>query len=324
MPPRPALSISYQNPTNGAAPFGPPDFDIDLPLNFSKGELRWRHLLPFLPWADEVVAAGARKTYSTVFFFEIEGLLLEVVDMTALRLSKVVDTSFAVTVFRILNYIRLQGWFPSPSSSCEHFIQVIRKHKLQLTPTELAVFTIRATDITLFTPNPAPYDENHRWLQEWTWAQARDREGRLSTTVWILKLLGPRASLASRSVGQRLTSIAGRFGAGFLQAHTEFTFTDLEMASQVPVWVRAFKWPTELSATPKDTSDALSEFLRAYRFSQASSADKSSMVADVFDKALEATPSLATLAGQATPLQAYNAFQAHAQGFQYHPRPSTQ
>ena len=117
-----------------------------------------------------------------------------------------------------------------------------------------------------------------------------------------------RASLASRQDGQRLTSIAGRFGAGFLRAHTEFTFTDSEMASQVPVWVRAFKWPTELSATPKDTSDALSEFLRAYRFSQASAADKSAMVADVFDKALEATPSLATLAGQATPLQAYNAF----------------
>ena len=84
MPPRPALPIRYHNPTNGAAPFefGPHDqdfdIDIDLPLNFSKGELHWRHLLPFLPWADEVVAAGARKTYSTVPFFEIEGLLLEV------------------------------------------------------------------------------------------------------------------------------------------------------------------------------------------------------------------------------------------------------
>ena len=106
----------------------------------------------------------------------------------------------------------------------------------------------------------------------------------------------------------RLTSIAGRFGAGFLQAHTEFTFTDLEMASQAPVWVWTFKWPTKLSATPTDESDALSEFLRAYRSSQASAADKSAMVADVLDKVLEATPSLAMLAGQATPIQAYNAF----------------
>ena len=122
MPPRPALPTSYRGPTNGTAPSGPQDFDIDLPLNFSKGELHWRHILPFLPWADGVVAAGARKIHSTVSFFEIEGPLLGVVDITALcpgmRKVVAIDTSFAVSaVFRILNYIRLQGWFPSPSSS---------------------------------------------------------------------------------------------------------------------------------------------------------------------------------------------------------------
>ena len=116
------------------------------------------------------------------------------VDITALCPGKVVDTSLAVSaIFRILNCIRLQGWFPSPSSSCEHFIQVVRERKLQLMPTERAIFTIRAADITKFTPNPDSYEQNHRWLQEWTWAQARDREGRFSTTVLILMLLGPRA-----------------------------------------------------------------------------------------------------------------------------------
>jgi len=162
---------------------------------------------------------------------------------------------------------------------------------------------------------------DHRWLQLWTWAKARDHEDRLTTAVWILKLLGPCASLASRSIGHRLTSIAGRFGAGFIQAHTEFTFINLEMSSQVPVWVRAFKWPTELLATPNDESDALSEFLRAYRFLQASAAEKSAMVADVFDKVLEATPSLAALAGQATPLQAYNAFRPMLKVFEITPDP---
>ena len=329
MPSRPALPVEYQIPTNGTNPltFGPADFDaaLDLPLHFSKGELRWRRLLPFLPWADEVVARGARITYSTVSFFEIEGLLLEIADMTALRLETAIDTSIAVSaVFRIMNYIRLQGWFPSPSSSCEHFIQVVREHKLQMPPIELAVFTIRDTDIVKFVPRVAPYGLEHRWLQLWTWAKARDREDRLTTTVWTLKLLGPhdvRASLASRSIGQRLTSIAGRFGAGFIRTHTEFTFSDLEISSQVPVWVRAFKRPTELSATPIDESDALSEFLRAYRFSQASAAEKSAMVADVFDKVLVATPSLAKLAGQATPLQAYNASRPMLKVFEITPDP---
>jgi hypothetical protein len=93
-----------------------------------------------------------------------------------------------------------------------------------------------------------------------------------------------------------------------MRGNAEFTFTEQEMAAQVPVWVRAFKYPSELSVTPVDEAEALSEFLRAYRFSQASPADKSAMVADVFDKVLVATPSLARLAGDADPLQAYHAF----------------
>ena len=180
-------------------------------------------------------------------------------------------SSIAVTaVFRIMNFIRLQGWFPIPSLSCEHFIQVAREHKQGLPPSEIAVFTILDTDIVKFVPRQvAPYGLEHRWLQLWTWAKARDREDRLTTALWILKCLGKRASIPSRSIWHRLTTIAGRFGAGFLRAQTEFTFSDFEMPSQAPVWVRALKWPTELSATPIDESDALSEFLRAYRFSQA-------------------------------------------------------
>ena len=123
MPPRPAQPIYYQTPINGADPPGPDDFDADLPLRFTRGELRWRRTLPFLQWADEVVPRGALITYSTVSFFEIETLILDIVDITALRAESVIDTSIAVTaVFRILNFIRLQGWFNSPCPSYEHFI----------------------------------------------------------------------------------------------------------------------------------------------------------------------------------------------------------
>ena len=162
MPPRPALPTPYQAPANGANLFGPEDSDAALPLRFSKGELvlRWRRLLPFLPWAGGVAAGGAGITNSTFPFFDIEGPLLGIDDMTALRLEKAIDTAFAMTaVFRdrIMNYIRLHVWFPSPSSSCGHFLQAVRKHKLQMTPVELAVFTIRVADITKFAPRVAPY-----------------------------------------------------------------------------------------------------------------------------------------------------------------------
>ena len=311
MPPRPALPIFYQTPLNGVDPPGPGDFDADLPLRFTRGELRWRKIVPFLQWADEAVPRGSLINYSTVSFFEIEALLMDTVDITALRAEYVVDTTLAVSaVFRILNFIRLQGWFSeaSPCSSYEHFIRTVRSNKLTLSPTELSIFTIRPIDVCKFLPRVVAYSLDHRWLQLWTWEKARDREGRLTTTMWILKLLGSRASLASRAIGSRLTSIAARFGAAFIRNNAEFTFTEQELAAQVPVWVRAFKYPSELSVTPVDEAEALSEFLRAYRFSQASPADKSTMVADVFDKVLVATPSLAKLAGDADPLQAYHAF----------------
>ena len=114
----------------------------------------------------------------------------------------------------------------------------------------------------------------------------------------------------SRSAPSRLTSIASRFGSAFIGAHLEFNFSSAEVASQLPVWVRSFKWPIELAIKPTDEEEAFSEFLRAYRFSQlqASLANKSMMVADVFDKVLAVSPSLASLCGEATPLQAYHAF----------------
>ena len=94
MPPRAGGAISFVQPTNGASPFTAADFDIDLPVRFSRAELVWRDKLPFLPWADEVVAAGARPNYSSVSFFALEDLLLDVIDTTALDDAKVIDTFF--------------------------------------------------------------------------------------------------------------------------------------------------------------------------------------------------------------------------------------
>ena len=71
--------------------------------------------------------------------------------------------------------------------------------KLQLSPTDIAVFTIRASEVCNFEARGAAYDDAMGWLQEWKWARAQDCEGRFSTTIWIPSLLGPRASTVSRS-----------------------------------------------------------------------------------------------------------------------------
>ena len=305
-------SIHLQIPTNGANPFTSSDFDVDLPLQaFTRAEFIWRDHLPFLPWADELVAGGARPSYSTISFFEIESPLLEFVDMTALRAVRVIDATLSVdAVFRIFNFMRISNFVGSRCSSRAHFISMAHAAKLQLSPAGIAVFTIRANEVCEFEARPrgAAYGGTMGWLQEWTWARAQDRGGDYTTTIWILSLLGPRATKVSRSAPSRLTSIASRFGSAFTGAHAEFTFTSAEVASQLPGWVRAFKWPSELAIKPKDADAAFSEFLRAYRFAQASSSDKSAMVADVFHKVLAVSPSLASLAGEATPLQAYHAF----------------
>ena len=72
--------------------------------------------------------------------------------------------------------------------------------------------------------------------------------------------------------------------------------------------MHAFKYPSKLAVAPVDEAKVLSEFLSAYRFSQASPADNFAMVVAMFEKVLVATPLLARLNGNPGPLQAYHAF----------------
>lgn len=131
----------------------------------------------------------------------------------------------------------------------------------------------------------------------------------------MLRLFGPRATVVSRSSPSRLTSLAARFGDAFARAYPEFTFSAQELAAQVPKWALEFKWPFELSTTPNSEDEALSDFLRVYRYAKASLPGKSSMIADVFDKVLAFAPMLKLVCGRATPLQAFNALRASLKVF---------
>ena len=68
MPPRPARAIHLQVPTNGAGPCTPADSDRGLPLRFAGAGLIWRDRLPFLPWADELLAGGSRPAALLLFY----------------------------------------------------------------------------------------------------------------------------------------------------------------------------------------------------------------------------------------------------------------
>ena len=76
MPPRVSNEIRVGTPTNGAQPITVNDYDVDLSLSFEGEFYHWRILLPFLPWADEVVAVDNLPTKATIPLFELEGLML--------------------------------------------------------------------------------------------------------------------------------------------------------------------------------------------------------------------------------------------------------
>lgn len=101
MPPRVANEIRVVTPSNGhgAAPITVNDYDIGLLLGFEGGFHHWRIFLPFLPWADEAVAAGSLPTKATIplLSFEMEDLLLAFVLWEApAAAKKLVDTTSKV------------------------------------------------------------------------------------------------------------------------------------------------------------------------------------------------------------------------------------
>ena len=81
MPPRPRQGdIVFAVQTDGVTPVMPANFDKHCPVVVSRSAYRWRSLLPFLPWVDEVVAPGSLPSSATISYFELESLLLIVLD----------------------------------------------------------------------------------------------------------------------------------------------------------------------------------------------------------------------------------------------------
>ena len=125
MPPRVANEIRLVTPVNGAGPTTANDYDIGLPLCFEGGFYHRRILLPFLLWADGVVAAGDLPVNckATIPLFGIEGLMFSfVVWLTAAATKKLVGTALKVGYARRLLAHLLLRHFAEPFSSASTFL----------------------------------------------------------------------------------------------------------------------------------------------------------------------------------------------------------
>ena len=101
MPPRPRQGdIVFAVQTDGVTPVMPANFDKHCPVVVSRSACRWRSLLPFLPWVDEVVAPGSSPSSAAIAYFELDSLLL-----IALNLQPGAEDKQPIDTFFKLDFI---------------------------------------------------------------------------------------------------------------------------------------------------------------------------------------------------------------------------
>ena len=110
MPPQPrAANIQCAVQTDGATPALPANFYAHLTVVVSGATFRRRSLLSFLPWADEleVVAAGVSPSSATISYFELEALLLILLDFQpGAEAYSPIDTGFKLdSIDRVLRVL---------------------------------------------------------------------------------------------------------------------------------------------------------------------------------------------------------------------------
>lgn len=200
MPPRVANEIRLVTPTNGAAPITADDYDIDLPLSFEGGFYHYRILLPFLPWADEVVAAGNRPTKATIPLFEIsiEDLMLAfVVWEPAATMKRLVDSTFKVGyIKRVLAHLFSQhsSTWTEPFASASTFLEQVHFFVRSLPEDSRAFLKVPRSAMQNLSVRTVPYTGSLEWLGHVVWATFKDDKTACADARRFLRLLGYRAT----------------------------------------------------------------------------------------------------------------------------------
>ena len=165
----------------------------------------------------------------------------------------------------------------------------------------------KTTFFRLETQHAHNYDRE--WLQSLTWKKLRSSRGSYAEAHWFLRFLEERATKEARQdADQRLVLVARQVFSGWASVFTDFSFTPAVSSGLVATWFTSLKWPMAINAPMPDLTDAITDFLRMYRFVTTDTASKSLLVAEVFARVLKLCPQLHLIAGDAHAMDAFNAF----------------
>ena len=137
-------------------------------------------MLPFLPWADEAVAAGSLPTKATIPLFEIEDLLLSfqfVVWEASAATKRLVDTTFNVGfIKRVLARLLSQHFAActEPFSSASTFLEQVHSFVRSLPGDSRAFLKVPRNAIQSLAVRTVDYTGALEWLGHVTWASFKD------------------------------------------------------------------------------------------------------------------------------------------------------
>ena len=312
MPPRPRQDdIAFAVQTDGVTPVMPVNLDKHCPVVVSRAAYRWRALLPFLPWVDELVAPGLSPSSATISYFELEALLLIVLDFqTGAEDKQPIDTYLKLDFMaRVLRHIATANIINVPVKDEAAFYNTVFPYVQGLQSPENNFLQVTAGALRDFTPRLAPYTDDREWLQSLTWRKLKSSRGSYAEARWFLRFLGDRATLESRqNPDLRLVLVARQIFAGWASVFEDFSFTPAVSSGLMATWFTSLKWPMSLNAPMPELTDAITDFLRMYRFETTDTSSKSLLVAEVFDRVLQQCPQLQLIAGDAHAMDAFNAF----------------
>ena len=180
MPPRPRQDdIAFAIQTDGVTPVMPVNLDKHCPVVVSRAAYRWRALLPFLPWVDELVAPGLSPSSATISYFELEALLLIVLDFQPGAEDKQpIDTYLKLDFMaRVLRHIATANIINVPVKDEAAFYNTVFPYVQGLQSPENNFLQVTAGALRDFTPRIAPYTGDREWLQSLTWRKLKSSRG---------------------------------------------------------------------------------------------------------------------------------------------------
>ena len=267
--------------------------------------LRWN------PGEAEPQCAGVSSSSATISYFELEALLLILLDFQpTAEAHSPIDTGLKPDfIDRVLRMLAQADLITRPIADEEAFFSLVFPYVQGLQSPANAFLQVVPSAIIEFSARGVPYAGDLAWLDSLTWKKLGSSRGSYAKARWCLRLLGPRASRDSRqNADARLSLMSKQLFAGWASIFEDFAFPPQVTAGLAAAWFTSLKWPMALNSPMPDLNKAISDFLRMYRYETTDTATKSLLIAEVFDRVLALCPQLSIFAGDSHAMDACNAF----------------